>query len=398
MSTPKNRKGLTADWFIIQKKTIYQIIGGIIALVLLIAFLIYRHYYPSKGGDTIPEARTARVLKVEGRVTIRHAATNEVEQASPNMPLEPGDTIQTALDGSAVVEYSDASRYNIKSGSTFILKENSRRDKYFINKLEKGEVKVYTQETADKHILTAGDAKTIVDKNTDVGVNRGDNKTIVTVTHGGVGLFIGSGPEQRVQEQEIAEVIDGTPTATIKKQPPAPLLAKPENAKEFLIPREETIELSWQPTPEAASYILSISPNVSFNESALILNQSNISDTKYVWAKPLQGNFFWRVKVVTKDGIEGIWSEPGNFKVKFKGGIPVPVKITKIEIISQLLYVIEGVTKPGAILKVNDINTDLDASGAFKANVTFAPKAPRIFVLDVQDANGNSGHIEVPAK
>src|SRR5438552_3754586 len=117
----KRRRGRGLEWFVVSKKSIYGI-TAVVSFLLIVAAVVYALMLLKPGTSGTSNKLSARFLKTEGRVTVKRAATNETVVASPNMALEPGDTIQTSTDSTAVVEYQDDSVYNIKSGSTVIFK------------------------------------------------------------------------------------------------------------------------------------------------------------------------------------------------------------------------------------------------------------------------------------
>src|SRR5437762_13810564 len=107
----KRRPGF--EWFVVSKKSIYRVIIYTLTLLFFVGVAYgIKYWVETKPGSGF-DGPSARFLKIEGRVTIKHTSNNTPIVATSDTKLEPGDTIQTSSDSSAVVEYADGSRYNI---------------------------------------------------------------------------------------------------------------------------------------------------------------------------------------------------------------------------------------------------------------------------------------------
>jgi len=391
MSTPKNRRGFTEEWFVIQKKTIKKIVFTVIAiLVLAVVGYGVKVWVTQIIEEGKPDAyRVAKFIRFDGNVTVIKRGTNEALPATKDMALKEGDTIQTSSGSSALVEYLDGTKYTIKAGSTLIITEDSRKDKRITNKLQGGGVKVNTSEDSNRHIIDSEGTKVRVEKNSDVDLDNKNGQTTVLVTSGLANLL--GDTEQTVSADQVAK-IDKT-GVNINNLPPAPKLGSPTNAKEMLVNEGEAIEFIWDPIPNAEKYNLTLASNISFSEQSIKLQALDIKETKYKWVKPLNGPIFWKVQAVTTDGLQGKWSEPFGIKVQRKGEEKIQIQLTKKNMITQLLWEIEGNTTPGVILRINNIPTEVDAKGHFKKDVTLSPNAERQIVFEARDPSGNTGQL-----
>jgi hypothetical protein len=393
MSFEKKRKPLLGEeWFIISKKTIYKAIGSVIALVLLvvIGFVIKTSFENRKALD-LTTSKSSRFLKIEGKVTIKKASNGTTIPASPYVELEPGDSVQTGSGATALIEYEDGSRYTVKSDSTIILKENSKQ---VVSRLEDGGVKVSTLDNSRRHIVgVPSGERTEFASGSDVGIDTRAGKTTIVVGRGLPTVFTSQGQQNLQANQRLDISKEGVKLTDL---PPPPKLQTPENAKQLLISPQEIVTFSWQPVAVASGYRLAVSPNISFPEQSLTVNSSQLTEASYKWSKPISGNYFWRVQAINKEGYEGNWSEPVNFSVlvRKEAGKDIPLKITKRTEISRLLIEIEGVTSPGVLLTINNIQVDIDEKGRFKHAVTFSNNVPeRIITIEAQDPNGNTKKI-----
>ncbi|MBN8721994.1 MAG: FecR domain-containing protein [Acidobacteria bacterium] len=391
MSTPKNRRGFTEEWFVIQKKTIQKIIFTIITvLVLGVTGYGIWVWVTQIIEEQKPDAyRVAKFIRFDGNVTVIKRGTNEALSATKDMALKEGDTIQTSSGSSALVEYLDGTKYTIKAGSTLIITEDSRKDKRITNKLQGGGVKVNTPEDSNKHIIDSEGTKVRVEKNSDVDLDNKNGQTTVQVTSGLANLL--GNTEQTISADQVAK-IDKT-GVNINNLPPPPKLGSPINAKEMLVNPGEPIEFVWDSIPNAEKYNLTLASNISFSDQSIKLQALDIKETKYKWEKPSNGPIFWKVQAITTDGLQGKWSEPYNMKVIRKGEEKIQIQLTKKNMITQLLWEIEGNTTPGVILRINNIPTEVDAKGHFKKDVTLSPNSERQIVFEARDPSGNTGKL-----
>lgn len=391
MDVNKQRKGiLPTEWFIISKKTIWKAIGAVVMLIVLacVGYGVRQYYLRTENPKE--EQRAIRFLRVEGRVSVKHNNSGAFGAAASDTPLEPGDTIQTGSDGTALIEYEDRSRYTIKPGSTIILKEKS--EKRIVNDLQEGKLNVTTPENSIKHIVNApGGISSTISSNTDARIDSSEGKVSVVVGKGLASILTPAGEEKIGTNQRLDVNDKGAVKSDLL---PAPLVSAPENAKQIIIEANGDVDFAWKPVPGAVKYHISISPTQGFDRTLTLDTDTGSRDTKYKWIKPISGNFFWRVQGITKDEKDGAWSEIANFSVKVKAttngtGSGFVLKLTKKIEISTLLYEIEGITKPGVNLTINEKPVEVDGKGFFKADITLPPNTPeRQIKLRAVDANG----------
>lgn len=389
MSTPKNRKGFTDDWFIIQKKTINKAIGAVIVLLLFVggAYAVKKWIDNREIRGELDE-KAAKFGNIEGNVTVKRQG-EAAESANLKMALKQGDTIQTGSGATAIIVYSDSTRYTLKPGSTFILTENAPEQKRVVNELQGGGVSVKTEENSSNHYIKSKNVKVEVGQSAGSTINNENDKTTVVVTGGLAKLLFGDGTEQIVKEDQVAE-IEKT-DVKVTDLPAPPKLSKPESTKELLLERTKPeVDFVWAPIPSAESYTLEISTTMAFTQQAIKLRVADIKETKYKWSNPLSGQVFWRVQALIKDKqIQTKWSEPSTASIKIKGG-KIDIELTKQKEVAPLLWEIEGNTAPGARLRINNQQVAVDSNGHFKKDLALAPNQKEI-ILEASDPSGNSG-------
>jgi hypothetical protein len=370
---------------IIPKKTIYKAIGSVIALLILIGIGFALKYWVEHRPKDGPSQRAVRFIKLDGRVTVKHAGNGAALPATLDIALEQGDAIQTSTDASATVEYSNGSVYTIRPGSTIIL-QNFDNSSHVVNKIENGGVRVKSE--GPDTIITPN-TKVDTEKGTRATLQTAEGKDTIVVGTGTAKFLTNSGEKGTIGADELVKVDKGVVS---RGSMPRPTLAEPQNAKQFLLEPDSDINLTWKPVPDTSRYNVEISSSISFPQQGIMVNPSGLNETKFTWHKPPQGSFFWHVQAVNKDGVEGEWSEPFTFAVQIKKAHgELPLRITRTYEINFFLVEIEGVTKPGALVTINDKQIEVDAGGKFTAEVTFPRETrQRVIVIDAKDANGNS--------
>ncbi len=392
----KRQGGVVFDWLIISKKTINRVVFSVILVILLSVGGYALKLYLEKQLSNPVESKSARFLRVEGRVTLKKNSTGTTEAVTTATILEPEDTIQTGSDSYAVLQYEDGSIYNIKPGSTIIFKENTsnKTERRVANQVAVGTVSIRTTAESGTHIITLSNSSANINKDSDATLSSDGQKDSIQVLQGSVKASTSAGVEVVSADEHISIAKEGN---TRSKLPPAPQLKSPKNGLQYLLPKENgEIEFSWDPVSGVDHYKVMISPAYTFPPQALSFNRDGISDTKVKWANPAEGNYYWRVQAVTKDGIEGRWSDSPSFLVKIqRQGKELPLRITKTNEINFFLIEVEGVTKPGAYIKINDRpQIQADAKGNFKADVSFPPGTrTRTLVIEAVDSNGNKGNL-----
>ncbi|MEW6737171.1 MAG: VIT domain-containing protein [Acidobacteriota bacterium] len=151
---------------------------------------------------------------------------------------------------------------------------------------------------------------------------------------------------------------------------------------------DKKVLFSWQPVDGARSYRLQVSSSINFCLDTLVVDQELITANEYVWHNPAEGNYYWRVLSVSEDGLLGWWSNGPGFTVKVRDlEEDIPITITKMIEVNRALLVIEGITKPGVTLTINQNQVQVDTKGNFKATISF-PVNVRKLILEALDTNG----------
>lgn len=386
------------DWLIIQKQTIKRFLLFLLLLLAAPSYLLLANRTAPLPQSAVIDGseRCARIKSLSGQVVVRRAATNALEEAVANTRINPGDTIQTANDATALIIYDDGSEYQIRPASTIIYKDDLGKEKNrkIENRLLLGDIKIVTSSQSGTQIIQLPSIKVNIKQNSDVVViTRGPGgKDTVEVMVGDVTVTNPRGSEL-IGPRERVEVVDNNINRSAIL--PAPEIMLPANADQLLVEDRKPIEFSWQPVEKADYYRFEISPVPSFQASTLTVNVAGLKENSYHWLTPGEGRYYWRVKAVSEAGSEGLWSESVGFSVRFQRKNNLPVRVTKINIIRFELVEIAGITKPHAFITINERKQlQADAGGLFKTSVSFPPTTrQRIIEILVVDNNGNTGRL-----
>lgn len=107
-----------------------------------------------------------------------------------------------------------------------------------------------------------------------------------------------------------------TSTFSVQKQalPNPPELVGPIDQHKFVRTKNATrLDFRWNPRPEAASYIFEVADTPEF-EPLVFLEE--VLKPSFSWEPPSNGNYYWRVRAVTKSGQATVYSASRGFRVE----------------------------------------------------------------------------------
>ena len=86
--------------------------------------------------------------------------------------------------------------------------------------------------------------------------------------------------------------------------------------------------LSWTPVPGAATYQLDVNFSQDFNTSSRVYSATTVA-TGFSPVKPLPNNtYYWRVRPISAQGDDGVWTQGSSFTQFFDTSPPLPVDLT----------------------------------------------------------------------
>ncbi|MFQ3582840.1 MAG: FecR domain-containing protein [Chloracidobacterium sp.] len=385
------------DWYLISRRTFYQVIAGFLLLVAAIVGLyLWKRHQDALAGQF--EAQSARLVQVLGSVSIKRARTNQLEQATPNALLEPGDIIITASDGSAVIQYVDRSVLKLKPDSSVLIQENAKNTKtdqqVVRNRVEGGTVNISTgviRTSDDVNELASKNIKFNVTQNTSAEVNVAGERVRVNVERGEIRSTTDRGVTESIRTNTSVEYERDQKTAQYTLLAP-PRLSSPTNARVFPLEYGKPLPVmfSWGTVSEAARYQLQVADSQYFLDRALIFEKDTDS-SEFAWQVNSQsGTYWWRVRAVARDGRPGVWSE--EFRLTFvprqPGLTDTPIYIGNVRVsrVAAGIHNVSGETEPGAEIRINGRAVPVDSDGRFSLVLP-----GQTFRIAASDARGRHG-------
>lgn len=108
------------------------------------------------------------------------------------------------------------------------------------------------------------------------------------------------------------------------------------------------------------------------------------------------GVYFWRVQAKADSGQITEWSEPMRFTIaKQTASSKIVVGSWKIEFVGGNLYIVNGITKPGATVSILGRETFARSDGSFALQIS----SPSTSVtVEIYDEQGNRGRYSLNLK
>jgi hypothetical protein len=385
------------EWYLISRRTLYQIIAGFLLLVgAIVGLYLWKRHQEALAGQF--ETQGARLVQVLGTVNIKRARTNQLEPATPNTILEPGDVIYTASDGAAVIQYVDRSVLKMKSDSTVMVQENAKNAKtdqqVVRNRVEGGTVNISTgtiQTAEDVNELASKNIKFSVTQNSSAEVNVEGERVRVSVERGELRSTTDRGVTESIRTNTTVEYDrDQKVGEYTLLSPPRPAL--PENAS--IIPLEYgkplPVTFAWGTVTDAPYYQLQVASSQYFLDRALVF-EKDTATPGFTWNVNSQsGTYWWRVRAVARDGRPGVWSEEYRltFVPRQPGVSDTPIHIEKVQVarVAAGIYKVAGETEPGAEIRINGRVAPVDGDGRF--SIILPGQTFRIVATDARGRRG----------
>jgi len=400
---PGNRNAATKfrrpilDWYLISRRTFYQVIAGFLLLVGgIVGLYLWKRHQDNLAGEF--ETQGARLVQVVGTVSIKRARTNQLEPATLNTLLEPGDVIYTASDGAAVIQYVDRSVLKMKPDSTVMVQENAkntRTDQQVVrNRVEGGTVNISTgaiQTVGDINELASKNIKFSVARNSSAEVSISGDRVRVSVERGEVRSTTDRGVTESIATNTSVEYERDQKVGQYTLLAP-PRLSLPENASVILLEygKPLPVTFAWGAVAEAPRYQLQVADSQYFLGRALVF-EKDTETPSFTWNVDSQGGtYWWRVRAVARDGRPGVWSEEFRLTLipRQPGAADTPIYIGKVRVsrVAAGIHNVSGETEPGAEIRINGRVVPVDSQGRF--SIILPGRTFRIAALDARGRRG----------
>lgn len=388
-------KKFYVDWWNIRSSTIYALIASVLFIGLIGGAIWYgsrnNWFQVTEEGEVPKDA--AKIVSFEGEVRITRAATRETILVTRETYVAAGDTVQTQADGRAVIQMIDGSVYSVRPNSTVVVRDTTSLfgGKNVRVRVDGGQLNVRTDEQgADvKNIVELGDSENQLGPKTDASFNAdGTAGGEIRVSRGGIETTI-AGETTSLAENTYATVNNGRLSAREKlMQPPRPVT--PANSEQIVDGGGGiSAAFVWQDPEEnpAVNFYLQVSRSPTFSQDSILVDRNGLAARDFRLAGLTPGTYYWRLKATGRSGQVTNWSDAWKFTVvRGNGGVNIDVSEWKIEPVGGNIYIVNGRTSAGMIVRAAGRETFASADGTFKIQIS-SPSTE--IAVEVGDGRGN---------
>lgn len=398
------------DWWIVQKRQIYIIIGALVLTALAVGAWLYVSKYgnpfssPKTTAD-VPEG--ARIASFEGDVRVIRATTRETLPASLKTQLYPGDTVQTQSDGRARITLADGSSLVIRPNSTVIIRDNTSTEggqKNVRVKVDTGQINVRTEQQPEgtNNVVETSQTQSRLASETASTFDVNPDKTAeIRVQSGQIETTTNSGEKTIIRSNEYVSV---NPAGTIGQRErlleiPSP--AGPRNLERVTAGAggSANVTLRWNrpQSGTAAHYRVEVASSPFFVPAGKVIERDQLASSEFNASDLRPGDYFWRVRATARSGQASDWSEPQKFTVVSQGTGGGNLSFSEVgaEYVGGQIYILRGRTQPGTTVSALGREILSDSSGSFRLQIT-APEGAREVTIEAHDQQGNRSQHRVP--
>ena len=400
MSESKYKK-FYFEWWKIRKSTIYLLI----AIVVIGGSLSFGLNYASKNNWFVPDESNeipvdaARIISFEGEVRITRAATRETILVTKETYVAAGDTIQTQVDGRAIIQMIDGSTYSVRPNSTIVVKDTNSLfgGKNVRVSLDDGQLNVRTDEQPQnaQNIVEVADTENRLLPNTDASFNA-DGQTNggeIRVSRGGVETTIG-GAQTTVNADEFASVRGGRLSERERLLAP-PQQISPDNSTQIVDSGGGvSVTFVWRDADgnPAANYYLQISRSPKFASDAMLVDRGSLQSREFRLNGLAPGIYYWRLRSTGRSGQTTDWNEQWKFTVvEGSSGTRIDASDFKAENVGGRVYLVSGKTRPGMVVRCQGRETFAGSDGSFRLQITSPSISAAVEISD--DRGSRSGYV-----
>jgi FecR protein len=395
MDNNKYRK-FYVDWWKIRKSTIYTLIAVLLLGSALAAtgWWASRHnwFIPTESADIPQDA--ARIISFEGEVRITRAATRETILVTKETYVAAGDTVQTQVDGRAIIQMIDGSLYSVRPNSTVVVQDTTSLfgGKNVRVRVNDGQLNVRTEDQAadTKNIVELGESENQLRSRTDASFNAsGDDGGEIRISRGGVETTL-AGEKTVIAENEFATV-NGSKLSAREKLIAPPRPSAPGNLEQIVDSSGigVTVSFAWQ-DPEgnpAASFYLQVAKSPYFASDSILVDRSSMPTHDFRLSGLSPGSYYWRLKATARSGQTTTWNDPWKFTVVRSGeSSGIDAAEWRVESVGGSVYLITGRTQPGMIVRCQGRQTNALSDGTFKIQIS-SPSGET--AVEISDDRGN---------
>lgn len=401
------------DWWIVQKRAIHvsALVLGLSAVVAASGLYVWKYGNPLKRVAMHAEvAPGARFISFEGDVRVIRSTTHEIEIASSDTQLYPGDTVQTQADGRARINMADGSTVVVRPNSTIIIRDNAggedgKRSNVHVV-VDSGQMFVRTQQQSEdsKNVIETPKTQNQIAAQTaaSFGVNPEGTEEI-RVNSGAVESVNRNGERAMLHGGDYVSVNQSGTISKPQRLLDVPQPWQPRDLEKISVGGNgsASVTLRWEKPQSGmpAYYRVDLATSPFFVPDGKVMERDQLAVTQFSASDLRPGAYFWRVRATANSGQTSDWSEPHKFIVMASGNASSTIPVSNVTTIylGGNVYIIRGKTAPGITVSVSGRESIAASDGAFQVQIT-APPATSEVTIQASDSLGNSSRYQVPLR
>jgi len=403
MSTRNNR--FYFDWWVVEKRSLYALGFGVLLCVITAAGTLYVWKFGNplrQVGTRVDSPAGARFISFEGSVRVIRASTRQVVVARADTQLYPGDTVQTQADGRARISMADGSTVVLRPDSTIIIRDNAgseggKRSNVRVV-VDSGEMLVRTEQQMEgtRNVVETPKTQNQIAGETAASFGvKPEGTEEIRVNSGSVESVNRAGEKTSLQAGEYVSVNQSGTMSKPQRLLDVPLPLQPRDLEKISATNgSATVALRWQKPQSGvpAYYRVEVATSPFFVPEGKVMERDQLSAMQLNASDLKPGSYFWRVRATAASGQASDWSEPLKFIVAASGANPSAVRVLNLTAVhlGGDVYIIRGVTNPGASVRVSDREATAAGNGAFQIQIS-APPTAREVTIQILDSQGNTG-------
>ncbi len=337
----------------------------------------------------------AQFIAVQGSVEFRRGERGAWEAARGRDLLYSGDYVKSAANGSAEIVFVGGTLYTVRPNTLFLVTRTQRAIGAGTEQaiaMEYGWLDLNTARqpgrvstpSAETRFGRDTEGAVSFDKATETARYSASRGEIEVTTLAGVTKTVGALEEIRQKGELLTD-----PRAL----PAAPTIVAPAAHLETSLDSSRRLVLSWQPVPTATRYALQVSRNRLFVDNLIdVESRRKLEATLELRG---EGTFQWRLAAVSRDGLQGPWTEPRSFRVsgEVRAGeigdkTPPPIELDQLQVYGNL-FIVNGRTEPDASMRINGEDVGVALNGTFTKTLLVAREGWSVLDLEAADPAGN---------
>lgn len=339
----------------------------------------------------------AQIIAFSGKVEVQRANQTTWEKAKERQVLYNGDFLKTATDAVAELLFADGTVYRVGPDSLLEIHREARTGP----KAEPGEVKVKIGQVSVSTALNPSSVVTDsagvrIHQESRVGVEVAENATTTVAAYAGrARVSAKSGEAAELADRQAVTASPEGRLSARRAVPEPPQLEAPQANALVNMDQTNRVMLSWRPVPGAESYKVQVSRSRLFAPANIEVETTRLEPSVTLRLR-LPGTYFWRVAALGAERTTSEWSSPRSFRAytgtrveELADTTPPALSVQRPQQMGNL-FLIQGVTEPGATVTINGEAVAVAGDGTFKKAVAINREGKSVIVIRATDAAGNT--------